>query len=311
MTAPVTPRSHLSFQHSASRRRTLPLLAALLLMPSAVLSAASPSDAAWQVLDGPERERGDAVQIVEGTRENLEVLVAKRRGTVMRRLPETPLPATVTFRFQTRYDPKAGEVPTALFGTGDFRIFVGTRVGNEEQTGLGGYEGFQFRIFPHLGDSPERVKTGDESHAATSLWIRYSDPKRRLDSLGLTHTGLLSDAGQNRNRQNGIHNAGWARVALFGGGFGLRNEQETLVTIHITHQGFSIEANGKTFSHRFRSGENRVSKIDAIAIAHTNTSRGYQTYRVSDLRVAPQGKQNFPRPPGFDVINSQQTKLRT
>ena len=209
-------------------------------------------------------------------------------GTVMRRLPETPLPATLTFRFQTRYDPQAGEVPTALFGTGDFRIFVGTRVGNEEKTGLGGYEGFQFRIFPHLGDSPERVKTGDESHTATSLWIRYSDPKRRLDSLGLPHTGLLSDAGQNRNRQNGIHNAGWARVALFGGGFGLRHEQETLVTIHITLQGFSIEANGKTFSHRFRPGENRVSKIDAIAIAHTNTSRGYQTYRVSDLRVAPQ-----------------------
>jgi hypothetical protein len=253
-----------------------------------MLRAESPGDAAWQVLDGPERERGDAVQIVEGTRENLEVLVAKRRGTVMRRLPETPLPATLTFRFQTRYDPQAGEVPTALFGTGDFRIFVGTRVGNEEKTGLGGYEGFQFRIFPHLGDSPERVKTGDESHTATSLWIRYSDPKRRLDSLGLPHTGLLSDAGQNRNRQNGIHNAGWARVALFGGGFGLRHEQETLVTIHITLQGFSIEANGKTFSHRFRPGENRVSKIDAIAIAHTNTSRGYQTYRVSDLRVAPQ-----------------------
>lgn len=257
-------------------------------MPSVVLSAAPPGDAAWQVLDGPEKERGDAVQIVEGTRENLEVLVAKRRGTVMRHFEETPLPATLTFLFQTRYDPKAGEVPTELFGTGDFRIFVGTRVGNEEQTGLGGYEGFQFRLFPHLGDSPERVKTGDESHTATSLWIRYSDPKRRLDSLGLPHTGLLSDAGQNRNRQNGIHNAGWARVALFGGGFGLRNEKEALVTIHITHQGFSIEANGKTFSHRFRPGENRVSKIDAIAIAHTNTSRGYQTYRVSDLRVAPQ-----------------------
>lgn len=288
MTAPVTPRSQVPFKHSASRRNILPLLAAVLLMPGAVLSASSPSDAAWQVLDGPERERGDAVQIVEGTGENLEVLVAKRRGTVMRHFEETPLPATLTFRFQTRYDPQAGEVPTALFGTGDFRIFVGTRVGNENQTGFGGYEGFQFRIFPHLGDSPERVKTGDESHTATSLWIRYSDPKRRLDSLGLPHTGLLSDAGQNRNRQNGIHNAGWARVALFGGGFGLRNEQEALVTIHITHQGFSIEANGKTFSHRFRPDENRVSKIDAIAIAHTNTSRGYQTYRVSDLRVAPQ-----------------------
>lgn len=288
MTASVTPLPQDSSAHSATRRHIIPFFAALLFMPSAVLIAAAPVEAAWQVLDGPERERGDAVQIVEGTRENLEVLVAKRRGTVMHHFEETALPATVTFRFQSRYDPKAGEVPTALFGTGDFRIFVGTRVGNEEKTGLGGYEGFQFRIFPHLGDSPERVKTGDESHTATSLWIRYSDPKRRLDGLDLPHTGLLSDAGQNRNRQNGIHNAGWGRVALFGGGFGLRNKQEALVTIHITHQGFSIEANGKTFSHRFRHGENRVSKIDAIAIAHTNTSRGYQTYRVSDLRVAPQ-----------------------
>ena len=288
MTAPMPPLSKLPFKHSVSRRHTVPLLAVLLLVPSALLSAASPSDAAWQVLDGPERERGDAVQIVAGTRENLEVLVAKRRGTVMRHFEETALPVTVTFRFQSRYDPNAGEVPTALFGTGDFRIFVGTRMGNEGKTGLGGYEGFQFRIFPHLGDSPERVKTGDESHTATSLWIRYSDPKRRLDGSGLPHTGLLSDAGQNRNRQNGIHNAGWARVALFGGGFGLRNEQEALVTIQVPHQGFSIEANGKTFSHRFRPGENRVSKIDAIAIAHTNTSRGYQNYRVSDLRVAPQ-----------------------
>lgn len=284
----MPPRSQIQFRRSVSRRHAIPVLAVLLFMPSVVLSAAPPGDAAWQVLDGPEKERGDAVQIVEGTRENLEVLVAKRRGTVMRHFEETPLPATLTFRFQTRYDPQAGEVPTELFGTGDFRIFVGTRVGNEEKTGLGGYEGFQFRLFPHLGDSPERVKTGDESHTATSLWIRYSDPKRRLDSLGLPHTGLLSDAGQNRNRQNGIHNAGWARVALFGGGFNLRNEQEALVTIHITHQSFRIEANGKTFSHRFRPDENRVSKIDAIAIAHTNTSRGYQTYRVSDLRVAPQ-----------------------
>ena len=285
MTAPVTPLSQISSKHSASRRHAIPFLAALLLMPSAVLIAASPSDAAWQVLDGPEREKGDAVQIVEGTREDLEVLVAKRRGTVMRRFPETSLPSTLTFLFQSSYDPKAREVPTELFGTGDFRIFVGTRGNGEDQTGLGGYEGFQFRIFPHLGDSPERVKTGDESHTATSLWIRYSDPKRRLDGLGLPHTGLLSDAGQNRNKQKGIHNAGWARAALLEGGFGLKNAQEAVVTIHLTQEAMSIEANGKTFSHRFRPGENRVSKIDAIAIAHTNTSRGYQTYRVSDLQM--------------------------
>jgi hypothetical protein len=155
------------------------LLTALLLAPLAALIAESPSDTAWQVLSGPEKEKGEAVQIVEGTGENLEVLVADRRGTVMGRFPETPLPATLTFRFQSSYDPKAREVPTELFGTGDFRIFVGTRVKAEEKTELGDYEGFQFRIFPHLNVSPERVKTGDESHTSTSLWIRYIDAKSR------------------------------------------------------------------------------------------------------------------------------------
>lgn len=261
-------------------------LSALLLMSSATLIAQSPSDTAWQVLDGPEKEKGDAVQIVEGTGEDLQVLVADRRGTVMRKFPETALPATLTFRFQSNYDPKAREVPTKLFGTGDFRIFIGTRGGSEEKMGLGGYEGFQFRIFPHLNDSPKRVNTGDESHTATSLWIRYIDPKRRLDGMGLPHTGLLSDAAQNRNKQKGIHNAGWARVALLAGGFGLKNAQEAAVTIHLTHQAMSIEANGKTFAYPFGPDECRISKIDTLAIGHTNTSRGYQTYRVSALQVA-------------------------
>jgi hypothetical protein len=261
------------------------LLTALLLAPLAALIAESPSDTAWQVLSGPEKEKGEAVQIVEATGENLEVLVAGRRGTVMGRFPETPLPATLTFRFQSSYDPKVREVPTELFGTGDFRIFVGTRGKTEEKTGLGHYEGFQFRIFPHLNDSPERVKTGDESHTATSLWIRYIDPKRLLDGKGLPHTGLLSDAGQNRNKQKGIHNAGWARVALLEGGFGLKNAQEAVVTIRLTHQAMSIEANGKTFAYPFGPDECRISKIDTLAIAHTNTSRGYQNYRVSALQV--------------------------
>jgi hypothetical protein len=271
-------------------KSTLTLLTVLLLATSATLMAESPSDTAWQVLDGPEKEKGDPVQIVEGTGEDLEVLVADRRGTVMRRFPETPLPAALTFRFQSSYDPKAREVPTELFGTGDFRIFVGTRGKDEDQTGLGGYEGFQFRIFPHLSDSPERVKTGDESHTATSLWIRYIDPKLRLDGMGLPHTGLLSDAAQNRNKQKGIHNAGWARVALLEGGFGLKNAQEAVFTIHLTHQSMSIEGNGKTFSYPFGPDESRISKIDTLAIAHTNTSRGYQTYRVSALQVASNSK---------------------
>jgi len=262
------------------------LVTALLLMSKAMLIAESPSETAWQVLDGSEKEKGDAVQIVEGTRDNLEVLVAKRRGTVMGRFPKTPLPATLTFRFQSSYDPKASEAPTALFGTGDFRIFVGSQMKNREKADLGDYEGFQFRIFPHLTDSPERVKTGEESHTATSLWIRYIDPKRRLDGKGLPHEGLLSDAAQNRNKQKGIHNAGWARVALLEGGFGLKNAQDTIITIQLTHQGMSIEANGKAFAYSFGPDECRISKVDTLAIAHTNTSRGYQTYRVFDLQVS-------------------------
>jgi hypothetical protein len=267
-------------------KHTLTLLIAVMLVPSAILVAESPRNIAWQVLGGPEKEKGDAVQIVEGTGENLEVFVAGRRGTVLRRFTETSLPATLTFRFKSRYDPKAREVPTELFGTGDFRIFVGTRGGTKEKTELGGYEGFQFRLCPHLSDSPERVITGNESHTATSLWIRYIDPKRHQDGKGLPHTGLLSDAGQNRNKQKGIHNAGWARVALLKGGFGLKNKQEAAVTIRLAHQAMSIEANGKTFAYPFGPGECRISKIDTLAVAHTNTSRGYQAYRVSALEVS-------------------------
>ena len=261
------------------------IFTALLLSTSAKVIAEAPSDTAWQVLGGPEKEKGDAVQIVEGGGENLEVLVAGRRGTVMRHFAGTPLPATLTFRFQSSYDLKAREVPTELFGTGDFRIFVGTRGKTEEKTGLGGYEGFQFRTFPHLSESPERVKTGDESHTSTSLWIRYIDPKRRLDGMGLPHTGLLSDAAQNRNKRKGIHNAGWSRVSLLEGGFGLKNAQEAVVTIQLTDQAMSIKANGKTFAYSFGPDDCRISKIDTLAIAHTNTSRGYQNYRVSALKI--------------------------
>ena len=163
----------------------------LLAAPNAMLFAECPNDSAWQVLGGPEKEEGNAVQIIQGTGGILEVSVAGRRGTVMRSLPATSLPVTITFRFQSSFDPKAREVPTELFGTGDFRIFVGTRGRDEAKANLGGYEGFQFRIFPHLKESPERVTTGDESHTSTSLWIRYIDPKRRLDGMGLPRSVLL------------------------------------------------------------------------------------------------------------------------
>ena len=47
------------------------ILSALLLVPSAILIAESPSDAAWQVLGGSEKEKGEAVQIVEAKGENI------------------------------------------------------------------------------------------------------------------------------------------------------------------------------------------------------------------------------------------------
>ena len=106
-----------------------------------------------------------------------------------------------------------------------------------------------------------------------------------MDGKDLPHTGLLSDAAQNRSKQKEIHNAGWSRVALLEGGFGLENTQEAVVTIRLTHQVISIEANGKTFAYPFGPDECRISKIDTLAIAHTNTSRGNQSYRISDQKV--------------------------
>jgi hypothetical protein len=257
----------------------------------AVLGRGDDTSAMWRVLGGPEKEKGDAVQILQNANGNVSVSVQGRRGTVLRQLQATQIPAILTFRFQSTFDPKAREIPTELFGTGDFRIFVGTSGsalnGRESsEADLGTYEGFQFRIFPHLKDSPERIKTGDESHTATSLWVRYSDPKRCLDGIGLPHTGLMSDAAQNRNRQNGIHNCGWSRVSLYPGGFGLPNGGPAEVTIRITRELISIEAGGKRFSHPLQANERRISQIDTIAVSHTNISRGYQTYSISNLRLS-------------------------
>ena len=84
-------------------------------------------DSIWRVLGGPEKEKGDPVQIIESTGDDITVSVQRRRGTVMRSFSATSLPATITFRFQSNFDPRARELPTDLFGTGDFRIFVGSR----------------------------------------------------------------------------------------------------------------------------------------------------------------------------------------
>ena len=252
-----------TFQKVTPTRHAIPLLTAVLLVSSAKLIAQSHPDTTWEVLGGPEKEKAEAVQIVEGTGENLEVLVAGRRGTVMRRFPETSLPAKLTFRFQSSYDPKAREVPTELFGTGDFRIFVGIRGRAEEKAELSGHEGFQFRIFPHLSDSPNRVFTDDEAHAATSLCIWRTDPRRRLDGMGLSHTGLLSAAGQNRNKQMRIHNAGGARIGLLERGFALKNAQEAAVTIRLTQQAMSTEEKERPLPIHsgLRSAESRKSTL--------------------------------------------------
>jgi hypothetical protein len=75
---------------------------------------------------------------------------------------------------------------------------------------------------------------------------------------------------------------------LLEGGFGLKNAQEAIVTIRLSHQAMSIEANGKTFAYPCGPDECRISKNDTLTIAQTNISRGYQTYRVSALRVQAQ-----------------------
>ncbi len=266
-----------------------------LLAATSWLSATPPNvqsaSEKWRILAGPEKEKDDAVQILENANGNTCVSVRGRRGTVMCEFPAARIPTALTFRFQSTFDPQAREIPTELFGTGDFRIFVGSKgrtLTRRESTegDFGGYEGFQFRIFPHLHDSPQRITTGDESHTATSLWIRYIDPRRRLDGMGLPHAGLMSDTAQNRNKQNGIHNCGWSRVSLNRGGFGLSNGEVAEVMICITHEMISIEAGGRRFARTLRANERRITQIDTIAVSHTNISRGYQTYRLSDVRLS-------------------------
>ena len=288
-------RSHRAFEGCASESKCPMKVMTLCLLATAGWLPATPPNVdhaaeMWKILGGPEKEMGDPVQILENGNGRLCVSVQGRRGTVMRGFPATRIPATLTFRFQSTFDPQAREIPTKLFGTGDFRVFVGLKSPNvtrkaSTEADLGSYEGFQFRVFPHLHDSPERTTTGDESHTATSLWIRYIDSKRRFDGMGLPHAGLMSDVAQNRNKQNGIHNCGWSRVSLNRGGFGLSNGEVVEITISITHEIVSIEAGGKRFAHQLRANQRRITRMDTIAVSHTNISRGYQTYRISDLRL--------------------------
>ena len=240
---------------------------------------------AGAVLAGPEREKGDPVRIISDTDGTLTLSVHGRRGTVMRHFAPITIPVTVSFRFQSTFDPEARESPTELFGTGDFRIFVGSKgtLPDHPDSQFAAYEGFQFRIFPHLADSPERRKTGNESHTATSLWIRNIDPQRRTNSEGKPHTGLLSDACQNRQRDKGRHNCGWSRVLLAPGGFGLKNGESTEISIAITNDSVEIKAGVRCFAYSLKPSFSRVSEIDTIAIGHTNISRGYKMLTISGL----------------------------
>ncbi len=239
----------------------------------------------WVVLAGPEQEHGKPVEILSCSQDSVSLSVDGRRGTVIHSLSPQRLPATVTFQFQSKFDPQADEAPTELFGTGDFRIFIGS--GGSPADNLGAYEGFQLRIFPHLGDSQERRTTGDESHTATSLWIRNIDGMRRKNSDGDPHSGLLSDACQNRGRQTHRHNCGWSRVSLTSGGFGLENGEVVTISIVVTREHVEIRAGH--WHHRYELGpsELRLSQIDAFAIGHTNISRGYRTVTISGVTAEP------------------------
>jgi len=239
----------------------------------------------WRVLEGPEQENGKPVEIVTNRPATMKLLVEGRRGTAIRSLPPQRLPATVTFNLVSEFDPKAKEPPTQLFGTGDFRIFVGSK--GDSPDDLGAYEGFQLRIFPHLKVSEERRMTGEESHTATSLWIRNIDVQRRKNSDGEVHSGLLSDACQNRSRQKLRHNCGWSRVLLTSGGFGLANREITTVSVVITSEQFEVTVGNCHYKYDLRPSELRISQIDSFAIGHTNTSRGYKSVTISDLTIGP------------------------
>ncbi len=256
------------------------------------------NNSSYKYLGGAEQEKGEPVRIIENINGDLILDVDGKRGTVVRPLPEMKLPVQITFNLQTKYDPSSSEPPHELFGTGDFRLYFGCT--NKEakrdsmyETNLGEFEGVQFRIHPHLDESPIRRYTGKESHTSTSIWIRYIDPERVTGSGGEPHTGLVSDACQRRNKPP-THNCGWARVGLFENGFGLDNDEETQVSIVISDSIISLSTNGRVFSVSISDLENdpdysgdilRFDRIGYFAIDHTNISRGYETVRINDIKI--------------------------
>ena len=272
-----------------SHGRCFPLLVAVWLLALALLGQAMENG--WWVLGGPEKENGDPVEILSNEGGDLSLNVLRRRGHVAHRIEPVALPAVISFDWQSFYDETRTEVATELWGTGDFRISLiglppGSDVMDLDESNLGLWEGIQFRVFPHLDTSPIRRYTepNNESHTATSIWVRYTDPDRLTGDDGAPHTGLQSDACQNRNKADGTHNCGWDRHTIIGGGFGLEDGETAEMRIYLSEDEVYLEINGRRFSIEPR--DIRFDRLSAIIVGITNTSRGYERLELSNLRQA-------------------------
>ncbi|MDQ8199412.1 hypothetical protein QEH56_14695 [Pelagicoccus enzymogenes] len=248
-------------------------------------------ESSWALLGGPEIENGKPIVVVSSESARLELDTWKRRGHVARSFEPVELPAVISFDWETEYDPSVTEVATELWGTGDFRISVvgmpiDEDIGGLDEANLGQWEGVQFRVFPHLDDSPIRRRTppDNESHTATSIWVRYTNPGRWTGDNGAPHTGLQSDACQNRNKVDGTHNCGWDRHTIVEGGFGLANKQRAKVVIFVSEDEAYLEVNDRRFS--IEPEGIRFAYLSAIVVGITNTSRGFRSLQLSDLRAS-------------------------
>jgi hypothetical protein len=248
----------------------------------------NPVDPTWVFLAGPEEENDgeNNIQITSNLNGNVSLFVDGKRGHVARQFEPVELPAEISFKWRSTYDETVTEVATELWGTGDWRIsLVGLPSGMTHQdiseANLGIFEGVQFRIFPHVDDCPIRRYTGDESHTSTSIWVRYTDPDRLTGDDGEPHTGLQSDACQNRNREDGTHNCGWDRHDILEDGFDIDNNEEVEMKIYISDSEAYIQGNGRKFS--IEPSAIRFDKLSAIEVGITNTSRGFETLEISDL----------------------------